>query len=108
MSKQREIPADDHALAWALTRWENEGGRPGNDHEPRVAPARAREHVRESSSSFRLIKAAPLDRDAVAAAFEALATKLQQRDGSDRVTALQRAIDEHPERFAEYCRATGT
>jgi predicted LPLAT superfamily acyltransferase len=55
----------------------------------------------------RLIPAAPLDRDAVASAFEALATKIQRRDHVDRVTALQRAVDEHPARYEEYVRAFG-
>jgi len=56
----------------------------------------------------RLIKATPIDADAVASAFEALATKIQIRDGGcDRVTALQRAVDEHPKAFEAYCRAMG-
>jgi hypothetical protein len=53
---------------------------------------------------FRLIPAT-VDRDGVADAFEALATKIQLRDRCDRVTALQRAIDENPDRFEEYTRA---
>jgi hypothetical protein len=42
------------------------------------------------------------------AAFEELATQIQMRDGVHRVTALQRAVDENPDRFSEYCRAFGT
>ena len=60
---------------------------------------------RPAPTDFRLIRAS--DRDAVAAAFEALATEIQARDRCDRVTALQRAVDENPERFEAYCRAMG-
>jgi predicted LPLAT superfamily acyltransferase len=41
----------------------------------------------------------------VIAAFENLATQIQARDDVDRITALQRAIDENPGRFEEYARA---
>jgi len=58
-----------------------------------------------ASQQFRLIPAVPIDRNRMAAAFEALATRIQQRDHCDRVTALQRAVDENPERFDEYVRA---
>jgi hypothetical protein len=104
MAEQRGISADDNALVRALTRWENEGGRTASDWEPRVVPVR-REANAPQSSTYRLIKAPPVDRDAVAAAFEALATRIQQRDHSARVTALQRAIDENPEAYERYCRA---
>jgi hypothetical protein len=56
---------------------------------------------------YRLIPASPVGRDAVAERFKALATCIQARDDCDRVTALQRAIDENSTRFAEYCRAMG-
>jgi len=98
------ISPDDGALARALARWENEGGRPASDWEPRVVSVRRAEQ-RPQSSGSRLIKGKPLDRGAVCSAFEALATKIQRSDGCDRVTALQRAVDENPEQFAEYCRA---
>ena len=54
---------------------------------------------------FRLISAAPMNADAVISAFEAHATTIQKCHGCDRITALQRVVDENPERFAEYCRA---
>jgi hypothetical protein len=53
---------------------------------------------------FRLIPAT-VDRDGVADRFEAIATNIQHRDRCDRVVALQRSVDEHPEAYAEYCRA---
>jgi hypothetical protein len=56
------------------------------------------------NASFRLI-AATVDRDGIIGAFENLATDIQARDDVDRVTALQRAVDEHPDRFEEYARA---
>jgi len=59
------------------------------------------------ATASRLIKAVPIDADAVATAFEARATKIQCRDGCRRVVALQRAIDEHPKAFEAYCRAMG-
>jgi hypothetical protein len=46
----------------------------------------------------RLIKAAPIDPDVVAAAFESVATTIQARESCDRVTALQHAVDEKPPR----------
>ena len=54
---------------------------------------------------FRLISAAPIDADTVISAFEARATTIQKCRGCTRITALQRAVDENPERCAEYCRA---
>ena len=36
-----------------------------------------------------------------------LATIIQKRDGCDRVSALQRAVDENPARFEDYCHAVG-
>lgn len=56
-------------------------------------------------NTFTLIKAPPIDADAICAAFEALATAIQRRDRCDRVTALQRAIHEHPKAFEAYYRA---
>jgi hypothetical protein len=56
-------------------------------------------------NSYKLIKTRPVDPCAV---FEALATRIQRRDRCDRVTALQRAVDEHPEQFEAYCRAVVT
>jgi hypothetical protein len=52
----------------------------------------------------RLIKATPVDPDVVATAFESVVTKIQRRDRCDRVTALQRAVDENPAAFEEYAR----
>ena len=60
-----------------------------------------------SNQTFTLIKAPPRDADAVAVAFEALATAIQRRDRCARVEALQRAVDEHPEAFERYCRVVG-
>jgi hypothetical protein len=53
-----------------------------------------------SIDDFRLIRSP--DRDAIAEAFEALADAIQKRN---RVTALQHAVDEHPEAFEEYAGA---
>jgi hypothetical protein len=55
------------------------------------------------ATTYRLIKAAPADPAAVLDAFEALATRTQNRDGCDRVAALQRAVDENPDAYAAYC-----
>jgi quinol monooxygenase YgiN len=59
------------------------------------------------SGAFTLIKAVPTDTERVCAAFEALATKIQRRDGCHRVEALQKAVDEHPREYEAYCRAFG-
>jgi hypothetical protein len=56
---------------------------------------------------YRLIPAEPVDPDDIASSFEALATRIQKRDGCDRVTALQRAVDENPGAFDAYCRTFG-
>jgi hypothetical protein len=56
------------------------------------------------AGTFTLIRAT-VDRDGIIDAFEALATQIQARDDCHRVTALQRAVDENPERFEEYARA---
>src|SRR5262245_42419217 len=42
--------------------------------------------------------------DAATTAFEAL-TSNKHRDGCDRVTALQRSVDENPRAYEAYCRA---
>jgi hypothetical protein len=52
---------------------------------------------------FRLIPAEPVGPDAIAASFEALVTRIQTRDDCHRIEALERAVEESPERFAEYC-----
>jgi hypothetical protein len=65
----------------------------------------AADQISALRSASRLIKAIPVDHDAVAAAFEALATAIQHRDGCDRVTALQRAVDENPQAFRAYGRS---
>jgi hypothetical protein len=57
---------------------------------------------------YRLIPAAPVAPDDVAASFEALATRIQRRDRCHRVRALQRTVDEQPARYVECCRAFGT
>jgi len=65
----------------------------------------AGDRISAMRSASRLIKAIPVDHDAVAAAFEALATAIQRRDDCDRLTALQRAVDENPKAFEAYFRA---
>jgi len=55
----------------------------------------------------RLIKGAPADASRTGAAFLRLADAIQRRDECSRVEALQRAVDEHPISFEEYCRAFG-
>jgi hypothetical protein len=57
------------------------------------------------SEGFTLIKAAPVDPATVCDRFEELATRIQRRDRCDRVTALQKAVDENPGAFEQYCRA---
>ena len=59
------------------------------------------------SDAYTLIKAAPVDLARLCEGFEALVTRIQCRDDVDRVTALQRAINENPRAYADYCRAIG-
>jgi hypothetical protein len=76
----------------------------------RILARRESHHVNLShtlAERYRLIPAVPVDPDDFASSFEAIATRIQTRDRCDRVTALQRAIDENPERYSEYCRAFG-
>ena len=73
-----------------------------------------------NAGTFTLIQITPSERKATArvtprsvgedpvGAFEELATAIQMRDKCHRVTALQRACDENPDKFSEYCRAFGT
>jgi transposase len=64
-----------------------------------AASRRARSNLCPWLDTFRLIKAVPVDPARVCAAFEALATRvIQKRDRCDRMTALQRAVDEKPPR----------
>ena len=58
-----------------------------------------------TSNRFRLIPAAPFDSGRAIAAFERVADAVQARDKCSRTEALQRACDEKPELFDEYCRA---
>ena len=48
---------------------------------------------------------APLAPEAVATAFERIADRVQARTGCDRIAALQRAVDEHPDAYRRYCAA---
>jgi hypothetical protein len=48
------------------------------------------------SQQFRLIPAVPIDRNRVAAAFEALATRIQKRDRCDRVTPCSARLTRIP------------
>ena len=43
--------------------------------------------------------------DVIASSFEQLVDAIERRDRCHRVEALQRAIDENPSQFDEYCRA---
>jgi hypothetical protein len=97
--------AEESDLLPALTRWEDEGGRAASDWKGKV-PSVPRDDLLPSPS-FRLIKAMAIDPDLVIEAFEALATKIQNRDGCSRVTALQQTIDENPEKYSQYCWAMG-
>ena len=47
----------------------------------------------------------PADVVASSFSFEQLVDAIERRDRCHRVKALQRAIDENPRRFEEYCRA---
>ena len=62
-----------------------------------------------TTQAFRLIQRerpiAEFPQSDPVAEFTRLADQIQARDGCHRVTALQKAIDEHPDRYAEYCRA---
>ena len=58
-----------------------------------------------NNNRFRLIAAAPFDSSRVIAAFERVADTVQARDKCNRVEALQRACNEKPELFDEYCHA---
>ena len=71
----------------------------------RIRESRESQHVYLSpmfAQRYRLMPAAPVAPDVVAALFEALATRIQRRGRCHRVTALQRALDEKPDRFPCY------